>query len=188
MKQMGPRLHLMLIAISVAVLLPTGTSGSESATTEPPVIDGCIIFPVDNIWNMRVDGLPVDPQSDAYVATIGVHGHVHADFGSGLWNGGPIGIRYISVDSDPPGVSVSFDYDEESDAGPYPIPENAPVEGGAQSDGDRHVLVLDRSVYKGAPFRFQDPDREYGTVYYDQVQNLDEATEILVAGQDIEKN
>ena len=40
-------------------------------------------------------------------------------------------------------MPVSFDYADESDPGPYPIPPDAPIEGGAASTGDRHVLVLD---------------------------------------------
>jgi hypothetical protein len=69
---------------------------------------------------------------------------VHADFGSGTWDGGPIGIPYVDVPGSQPKVAVTFDYDDESDPGPYPIPPGAPIEGGPSSDGDRHVLVLDR--------------------------------------------
>jgi hypothetical protein len=107
-------------------------------------IDGCQVFPTNNIWNVPVDGLPLDPSSAAYVNTIGAGSSVHADFGSGLWDGGPIGIPYVVVSGSQPLVSVSFDYSDESDPGPYPIPSDAPIEGGAQSTGDRHVLVLDR--------------------------------------------
>jgi hypothetical protein len=106
-------------------------------------VGGCAIFPADNIWNVPVDTLPVDANSAAYVASIGSTAHVHADFGSGLWDGGPIGIPYIIVPGSQPRVPVSFYWDDESDPGPYPIPPNAPIEGGSQSDGDRHVLVMD---------------------------------------------
>jgi len=90
--------------------------------------------------------LPVDANSAAYVATIGASANVHADFGSGLWDGGPIGIPYVIVPGTQPRVPVTFDYDDESDPGPYPIPPDAPIEGGAESDGDRHVLVVDRAA------------------------------------------
>ena len=70
---------------------------------------------------------------------------MHADFGSGLWDGGPIGIPFVTVGKHQPRVPVSFDYADESDRGPYPMPRNAPIEGGRQSDGDRHVIVVDRS-------------------------------------------
>jgi hypothetical protein len=78
------------------------------------------------------------------VATIGVDGNVHADFGSGLWEGGPIGIPFVTVGGSQPKVPVSFDYADESDRGPYPIPSQAPIEGGPNADGDRHVIVVDR--------------------------------------------
>ena len=82
--------------------------------------------------------------SAAYVSTIGTTRTMHPDFGAGLWDGGPIGIPFVTVPApDQPRVSVTFDYDDESDPGPYPVPANPPIEGGPDSDGDRHILVLD---------------------------------------------
>jgi hypothetical protein len=104
---------------------------------------GCAYFPPDNIWNTRVDSLPVDARSADYISTIGPGDGLHADFGSGLWDGGPIGIPYNAVPGSQPKVSVSFDYADESDPGPYPIPPDALIEGGPNSDGDRHILVVD---------------------------------------------
>ncbi len=121
------------------VLLLIGSVLSQS----PPMIAGCEVFPADNIWNTPIDDLPVHELSDVYIDTIGRDIGIKADFGSGLWEGGPIGIPYTVVSSDQVGVEVSFMYDEESDGGLYPIPPDAPIEGGAESDGDRHVLVLD---------------------------------------------
>ncbi|MCP4205349.1 MAG: hypothetical protein GY769_25845 [bacterium] len=109
-------------------------------------IAGCSLFPADSIWNARVDSLPLDPASATYVNTIGADTGVHADFGSGEWppgSGAPIGIPFVVVPASQPSVPVSFLYDDESDPGPYPIPPNAPIEGGAASNGDRHVLVLE---------------------------------------------
>ena len=92
-----------------------------------------------------MDGLPVLPNSDAIVRSIGLGDTMHADFGSGLWDGGPIGIPFVTVGKRQPRVHVSFDYADESDRGPYPVPRGVPIEGGRQSDGDRHVIVVDRS-------------------------------------------
>jgi hypothetical protein len=109
-----------------------------------PQIGNCPLLPADNIWNARVDTLPVDPNSDAYITTIGRNTGLHPDFGSGTWAGSPIGIPYNFVDGSQPPVSVTFDYAaDESDPGPYPIPPDALIEGGPDSDGDRHVLVVD---------------------------------------------
>jgi hypothetical protein len=102
------------------------------------------MFPPDNIWNTRVDDLPVHPQSDAYVNTIGQNRTVHPDFGSGLYEGRPIGIPFTVVPGDQPRVPISYRWPHESDPGPFPIPTDAPIEGGPDHDGDRHVLVLDR--------------------------------------------
>jgi len=116
---------------------------ASTAATAAPQIAGCPTLPADNIWNARVDTLPRHPNSDAYIATMGSTRGVHPDFGT-VYEGAPIGIPYVTVPGSQPRVPVSFDYDDESDPGPYPIPADAPIEGGAQSDGDRHVLVVDR--------------------------------------------
>jgi hypothetical protein len=109
---------------------------------EPPSLGACTLFPADHWWNARVDGLPVTEHSDDWVDALGANAHVHPDFGSGLYQGAPIGIPWTSVHADQPPVDVSFYYDD-SDPGPYPIPPDAPIEGGPKSRGDRHVLVVD---------------------------------------------
>jgi hypothetical protein len=108
-------------------------------------IGSCSIFPASNPWNQRVDRLPVRADSGAIVRSIGLGATMHADFGSGLYDGGPIGIPYVTVGGSQPKVHVRFDYADESDRGPYPIPPGVPIEGGRSSDGDRHVIVVDRS-------------------------------------------
>ena len=109
-----------------------------------PSLEGCPVFPADNIWNTPIENLPSDLRSSAYVSTIGATKGLHPDFGSGTWDGGPIGIPYTIVSGTQPKVNIAFDYSDESDPGPYPIPPDAAIEGGGQSTGDRHVLVLDR--------------------------------------------
>ncbi|MGH9259488.1 MAG: hypothetical protein ACRD08_06245 [Acidimicrobiales bacterium] len=99
--------------------------------------------PDDNPWNTPVDAAPVDPNSDALIASIGLTKTLHPDFGAS-YLGGPFGIPYIVVAGNTPRVGVTFDYYDESDPGPYPIPPNAPIEGGPSSTGDRHILVIDR--------------------------------------------
>ena len=108
-------------------------------------IGSCSVFPGNNIWNARVDTLPVHPKSAAYVNSIGPTSTSHADFGSGLWLGAPIGIPFITVPGSQPKVPVSFLYASESDPGPYPIPATVPIEGGSSSTGDRHIEVIDQA-------------------------------------------
>jgi hypothetical protein len=131
---------LLAGALLAAILLVPATKGSRL-----PGARGCPVFPKSNHWNLRVDRLPLHPNSDAIVRSIGTGETMHADFGSGLYDGGPIGIPFATVGKGHPRVPVSFQYASESDRGPYPIPPNVPIEGGRDADGDRHVIVVDRS-------------------------------------------
>jgi hypothetical protein len=98
------------------------------------------MFPANNFWNARVDTLPVHSQSNAWIDSIGRSEGFHMDFGSGEWDGGPIGIPYDVVSgSSVTQYSPEFYYPEESDAGPYPIPDNPSIEFGS----DHHILVVD---------------------------------------------
>ena len=115
-----------------------------AAAQAQPKINACAVFPANNVWNAPVDQLPVDANSAQYVATIGATRPAHPDFGSGLYEGAPIGIPFITVPGSQPKVNVTFDYNDESDHGGYPVPPNAPIEGGPSSTGDRHVLVIDQ--------------------------------------------
>src|SRR4051812_22107042 len=105
---------------------------------------GCPVFPASNQWNLRVDKLPLQKRSDAIVGSIGRGTGLHPDFGSGRYNGAPIGIPYTTVPGSQRKVHVKFGYAGESDKGPYPIPKDVPIEGGRGSDGDRHALIVDR--------------------------------------------
>ncbi len=141
-------------AIAQNPTTPTGSSDDlflplvTKPGTPPPQIAGCDIFPGDNIWNTPIDTLPGHPNSANYINSIGANVGLHADFGSGVWPPGsnsPIGIPYVDVPGSQPKVTVTFSsYPSESDPGPYPIPPDAPIEGGPDATGDRHVLVLDR--------------------------------------------
>ena len=108
-------------------------------------LNGAVAFPADNAWNTDVSAAPVDPNSDALIASIGLTTGLHPDFGAGLYNGSPIGIPYIVVAGTQARVAIGWTaYADESDPGPYPVPSNAPVEGAPDTTGDRHVIVIDR--------------------------------------------
>jgi hypothetical protein len=104
-------------------------------------------FPDDNPWNRRIDAEPVDPNSETLINSIGREKPLRADFGAN-WQGRPFGIPYVVVGGDTPKVPVTFQYADESDPGPYPIPADAPIEGGPKSRGDRHILVVDRDRWR----------------------------------------
>ena len=132
------RPFLLVATLAVVVVTP--------AVSRPlPGAPKCQVFPRSNPWNRRVDRLPVARDSAAIVQSIGPSVGLHADFGSGLWDGGPIGIPITVASSATARSRVRFDYADESDRGPYPIPKNVKIEGGPRSDGDRHALIVDKS-------------------------------------------
>jgi hypothetical protein len=136
------------VLAGVTATRPGGTGAQDdcsvgcTSSTCGEVPPDCPLFPADNIWNTPVDGLPVDPMSGAYITSIGRETGLHADFGAGLYEGFPMGIPFVRVPADQPAVAVTFEVPEESDPGPYPIPVDAPIEGGACGEGDRHVIVI----------------------------------------------
>ena len=136
---------LTALTATVAVAAAAGLAVAPPGAGRPlPAAPRCAIFPADNPWNKRVDRLPVHPGSEAMIRRIGEDEGLHPDFGSGRYEGRPIGIPYTTVGKRQRKVRVRFEYADESDRGPYPIPRDAPVEGGRASDGDRHVIVVDR--------------------------------------------
>ncbi len=99
---------------------------------------GRTVFPKDNPWNADISQRAADPDSAAYIAAIGANKPLHPDFGT------IYGIPFQFVDHDTPRTSVTFDYADESDKGPYPIPAHPLIEGGpGVTSGDRHLLLID---------------------------------------------
>ena len=129
---------------SIAILAACSNPPSSPQNNNPGggSLDGRAIFPTDNPWNRDVSLDPIDANSGNLIASCGATSRLHPDFGT-VWNGAPNGIPYVIVSGNQPRVPVTFDYDDESDPGPYPIPPDAPIEGGPQSSGDRHVLIID---------------------------------------------
>jgi hypothetical protein len=134
-----------LLACAGATAAIALVSSALLASAHPlPRAPHCPVFPRSNPWNQRVDRLPVAHGSATYVRSIGVDAPAHPDFGSGLYDGGPIGIPYDVVSRHTHRSHVSFTYASESDRGPYPIPRGVHVEGGPHSGGDRHAILVDR--------------------------------------------
>ena len=129
------RARLTLLSMFVGVAI--------SAFAQPSAFGSCPVFPGDHIWNTPVEQLPVSPSSSMWVNTIGATSPLHPDFGSGTYNGGPIGIPYVTVPGTQTKYPATFYYASESDPGPYAMPLNAPIEGGSNSTGDRHVISVD---------------------------------------------
>jgi hypothetical protein len=130
-----------VMSTPVPPVSPTPTPISTGAPAEP-MIDNCQVFPSDNPWNTDISNYPVDPNSANYLASMNAATtNLHPDFGSNP----TYGIPYMTVPGSQTKVPITFTlYGDQSDPGPYPIPSNAPIEGGANSTGDRHVIVIDR--------------------------------------------
>lgn len=131
------------IAASAATSSIRGTAvaGAPAVRLAPaatsPTIGSCPVFPADNAWNTDVSAAPLHPRSASIIARLG--GNLHPDFGEDP----AYGIPFAVVPPDQVPVAVQYAaYGDESDPGPFPIPLDAPIEGGAASDGDRHVLVV----------------------------------------------
>ncbi len=153
----------LLAGLTAALLGASALAGAaEPASADPmlpraylplivhggPTLATCPLQPANNIWNTPVIGLPVDANSITYTTAIGLGAHFHADFGSGLWDGFPIGIPYNLVGSGQAKSSVIFEYAGESDPGPYPIPTTPLIEGDPAGSGDRHLLTVDTTTCK----------------------------------------
>jgi hypothetical protein len=131
-----------VLAGSLGVVLVDAPASNAAPSRMRPSIGNCYILPADNIWNTRIDSLPVHARSNAWIASIGATTSLHPDFGSGRWEGSTIGIPYTTAPGSQPAVTISFDYDDESDPGPYRLPPDALVEDGS----DNHVLVVDQDT------------------------------------------
>jgi FG-GAP-like repeat/FG-GAP repeat len=129
--------------VALAVLCSSLALAANAQTA----LSGCPIFGPDNVWNTRVDRLPVHASSAAWIGSIGMNTGLHMDFGT-FYLGAPIGIPFVTVPGTQPTVPITYgdEAGDESDPGPFPIPPDAPIEGGpgAPAGDDRHVIVLDR--------------------------------------------
>lgn len=127
------RIYSIVGAVLIGSVLPISSAFAAAN------IAGCQVFPADNAWNENISTLPVDPMSDTYIAAIGLDNNLHPDFGENQ----TYGIPFTVVNSSQADANITFTaYGDESDAGPYPIPETAAIESGS----DHHVLVLNKST------------------------------------------
>jgi hypothetical protein len=158
---MHPAARTLIVAFCAILLVSCGSEPSESGNPPPPSeppptlpppptpgtpdlgvnasLNGRRPFPDDNAWNVRIDTAQVDANSDNLIASIGLATTLHPDWGR---DEDYYGIPYVIVAGGTAGVNVEFDYADESDPGPYPVPANAPIEGGPSSSGDRHILII----------------------------------------------
>ncbi|MEY2470034.1 MAG: hypothetical protein QOF21_2732, partial [Actinomycetota bacterium] len=124
----------------VAVFVTASPAAAGSIAVTVPQAPNCPIFPANNVWNVPVDGLPVADDSARLMSSIGMDASLHPDFSSIA--GGNYGIPYNVVGARAKEKTFRFQYANESDRGPYPLPKRPKIENGS----DRHILVVDKST------------------------------------------
>jgi hypothetical protein len=147
---MAARRRFVLGALALAVItassLPSSAAPVRANAARSPMIGGCPVFPADNAWNTNISKFPVRSDSKRLVSTISSSGgrtKLHPDFGGH----GAYGIPFITVDATQRKWPIHYTaYGNESSPGPFPVPRSAPVEGGSNSSGDRHVIVVQRGT------------------------------------------
>ncbi len=144
----GPAATLVAAAVmGLGLGIGVATPGVASAGTPLPGAPNCPMFPADNVWNTPIANLPVDPHSAEWLASMDASTtNLHPDFGPSGDPSNPYGIPYTVVSPSQPLVPITFEYADESDPGPYPFSAATPIEGGQQSTGDRHAIMVNPST------------------------------------------
>ena len=124
-------------ALAVVLVAAALASPALGAAVRPVPGTSCAAFPADNVWHADVSRLPVHARSAQWLSHMSPTRRLHPDFG-----GATYGIPITVVDGTHARVPVSFDYADESDAGPYPLGADTRIEGGS----DRHTVVVDRDA------------------------------------------
>ena len=147
-------LFVVVLFLSLLVALFAHWQSTNTASAGTPVSTGVTetdkllaqvpLFTKDDPWRKDISKEPVDPRSDAIIANIGAAKALHPDFGP------TAGIPFQFVDKNTPTVLTKFAYPDESDRGPYPIPDNPIIEGGmdAPKDSDRHIICIDKDTWR----------------------------------------
>ena len=129
--------------------MAAGTSYAGATTvreTKPVAGTDCSVFPADNYWNADIRDLPRHPRSKAWLSHMSTGRNLHPDFGPSYGDGPDYGIPVTVVGGGHDRVRVRFDYDAESDQVRYPFGDDTRIEGGRNSPGDKHAVVVDRST------------------------------------------
>jgi len=130
----------------LALGLAATMAGSSATSSQARPIGGCRLFPANNYWNADVSQLPVHARSRAWLSHMSTGVDLHPDFGPSYGDGPDYGMPITIVDGTHPKVSVRFRYAAESDRVRYPFGNDTRIEGGRNSGGDMHAIVVDKST------------------------------------------
>jgi hypothetical protein len=142
----------VVLAVALMAALPSSAAGSVTGAGAPSSSGGtraaCPTFPADNWWHADVSKLPVHARSDQWLSHMETDRELHPDFGPSYGDGPNYGIPVTIVTGDHPKVRVTFDYASESDKVRYPLGPDTRIEGGRDSGGDMHAIVVDKTRCK----------------------------------------
>jgi hypothetical protein len=135
---MRSRQVLGYVMASLLVVGVPAAAHARVAVLRPVPDTNCTVFPADNIWNTRVDALPVHPESATWLASMHAGStNLHPDFGPPSY-----GLPYDVVSNRHRTVRIRFRYASESDRVRYPFGPRTPIENGS----DRHALIVNKST------------------------------------------
>lgn len=147
MRLLGLLLAPVLALGGGAVAAPTGSESSGSGPSGKPIAGtSCSEFPADNYWHAKIRDLPRHPRSRQWLARMSTERDLHPDFGPSYGDGPNYGIPITVVRHSHKRVGVRFTYGAESDRVRYPLGRDTRIEGGRNSDGDRHAIIVDKGV------------------------------------------
>jgi hypothetical protein len=136
-------LHCAMLLVFAVGAAAVDAGAAPTPSPRLPQAPRCPLFPAGSPWHTRVDRLPIAANSSTMVKAIGPEASLEPHFGSGLSarDRAPIGFPYTVVSGRQKKVHVTFRYGAE---GTYPIPGSVPIQGGRDSTGDRHAIIVDR--------------------------------------------
>lgn len=120
-------------------------SSSARAAARAPVA-GCEVFPADNYWHADISSLPVHDKSDEWLSHMSTGVDLHPDFGPSYGDGPNYGMPVTVVGEEHPKVKVKFLYASESDKVGYPLGMDTKIEGGRNTPGDKHAIIVDKDA------------------------------------------
>ena len=132
-----------LVVVLAACAMPASSAQSGRTAAGTPLSGTCRAFPTNNYWHADVSKLPKHPRSAQWLSHMSTSRKLHPDFGPSYGDGPDYGIPVTYVSESHPRVPVTFDYASESDKVDYPFGDDTLIEGGRDSGGDMHAVVVD---------------------------------------------
>ena len=141
-RSISPLVPALLLGAAAACRVRRDPAG-RGRRAGPALVAGCRIFPSNNYWNRDISRLSGAPRSAQWLANMSTSRKLHPDFGPSYGDGPDYGIPITVVPASHPKVNVAFDYAERERPRRLPVRRRHPIEGGRDSGGDMHAVVID---------------------------------------------